>query len=171
VIRSTAPDVVRLDVRMPKANGLDLLEYLEKQQSSPACILLTTFDEDDAVLRGIRLGARGYLLKDVTLELLTDAIRRVSTGETLFSPALTVRLIRELNPTSRRADLNPEESLTDRESEILRLMTGGYSNREIAVALDISEGTVKNHVSNILSKLGVRDRTRAVLKAIQHGYV
>ncbi len=96
---------------------------------------------------------------------------RVSTGETLFNPALTVRLIRELNPTSRRADLNPEESLTDRESEILRLMTGGYSNREIAEALDISEGTVKNHVSSILSKLGVRDRTRAVLKAIQHGYV
>jgi DNA-binding NarL/FixJ family response regulator len=116
VIRSTAPDVVRLDVRMPKANGLDLLEYLEKQQSSPACILLTTFDEDDAVLRGIRLGARGYLLKDVTLELLTEAIRRVSAGETLFNPALTVRLIRELNPISRRADLNPEETLADRES-------------------------------------------------------
>lgn len=171
VIRSTAPHVVLLDVRMPKANGLELLEYLEKQQSSPACILLTTFDDADAVLRGIRLGARGYLLKDVSLELLTEAIRRVSTGETLFSPALTVRLIRELNPTSRRADLNPEESLTDRESEILRLMTGGYSNREIAEAFDISEGTVKNHVSNILSKLGVRDRTRAVLKAIQHGYV
>jgi DNA-binding NarL/FixJ family response regulator len=171
VIRSTAPDVVLLDVRMPRAGGLDLLEYFEKQQSSPACILLTTFDDDNAVLRGIRLGARGYLLKDVTLEQLTEAIRRVSIGETLFSPALTVRLIRELNPTSRRAEPNPEEALTDRESEILRLMTGGYSNREIAEALDLSEGTVKNHVSNILSKLGVRDRTRAVLKAIQHGYL
>jgi DNA-binding NarL/FixJ family response regulator len=171
VIRGTAPDVVLLDVRMPRASGLDLLEYFEKQQCSPACILLTTFDDDDAVLRGIRLGARGYLLKDVTLEQLTEAIRRVSTGETLFSPALTVRLIRELNPTSQRAEPNPAEALTDRESEILRLMTGGYSNREIAEALDLSEGTVKNHVSNILSKLGVRDRTRAVLKAIQHGYL
>jgi len=110
-------------------------------------------------------------MKDVTLELLTEAIRRVSMGETLFNPALTVRLIRELNPTSQRAEPNPEEALTDRESEILRLMTGGYSNREIAEALDLSEGTVKNHVSNILSKLGVRDRTRAVLKAIQHGYL
>jgi len=90
---------------------------------------------------------------------------------TLFNPALTVRLIRELNPTSQRAEPNPEEALTDRESEILRLMTGGYSNREIAEALDLSEGTVKNHVSNIRSKLGVRDRTRAVLKAIQHGYL
>jgi len=76
-----------------------------------------------------------------------------------------------LNPTSKRAEVSPEESLTDREAEILRLMTGGYSNREIAEALDLSEGTVKNHVSNILSKLGVRDRTRAVLKAIQQGYL
>jgi DNA-binding NarL/FixJ family response regulator len=169
VIRKTSPDVVLLDVRMPRAGGLDLLEYLQRQSSSPPCILLTTFDDDDAVLRGIRLGARGYLLKDVTLERLTDAIHRVASGETLFNPALTVRLIRELNPSSRRTELNPEETLTDRESAILRLMTGGYSNREIAEALDISEGTVKNHVSNILSKLGVHDRTRAVLKAIQHG--
>jgi DNA-binding NarL/FixJ family response regulator len=169
VIRKTLPDVVLLDVRMPRAGGLDLLEYLQKQSSSPACILLTTFDDDDAVLRGIRLGARGYLLKDVTLERLTDAIHRVSAGETLFNPALTVRLIRELNPSSQRTELNPEETLTDRESAILRLMTGGYSNREIAEALEISEGTVKNHVSNILAKLGVHDRTRAVLKAIQHG--
>jgi DNA-binding NarL/FixJ family response regulator len=169
VIRRTSPDVALLDVRMPRAGGLDLLEYLQKQPFSPACILLTTFDDDDAVLRGIRLGARGYLLKDVTLERLTDAIHRVASGETLFNPALTVRLIRELNPSSQRTELNPEETLTDRESAILRLMTGGYSNREIADALDISEGTVKNHVSNILSKLGVHDRTRAVLKAIQHG--
>jgi DNA-binding NarL/FixJ family response regulator len=169
VIRETTPNVVLLDVRMPRASGLDLLEYLQKQSSSPACILLTTFDDDDAVLRGIRLGARGYLLKDVTLERLTDAIHRVSAGETLFNPGLTVRLIRELNPSSQRAELGPEETLTDREAAILRLMTGGYSNREIAEALEISEGTVKNHVSNILSKLGVHDRTRAVLKAIQQG--
>lgn len=171
VIRRTAPDVVLLDVRMPRASGLDLLEYLQKQPSSPPCILLTTFDDDDAVLRGIRLGARGYLLKDVTLQAVTEAIHKVFAGETLFSPGLTVRLIRELNPTSKRAEVSPEESLTDREAEILRLMTGGYSNREIAEALDLSEGTVKNHVSNILSKLGVRDRTRAVLKAIQQGYL
>ena len=156
---------------MPRASGLDLLEYLQRRPSSPPCILLTTFDDDDAVLRGIRLGARGYLLKDVTLQAVTEAIHKVFAGETLFSPALTVRLIRELNPTSKRAEVSPEESLTDREAEILRLMTGGYSNREIAEALDLSEGTVKNHVSNILSKLGVRDRTRAVLKAIQQGYL
>jgi DNA-binding NarL/FixJ family response regulator len=171
LIRKTTPDVVLLDVRMPQASGLDLLGYLQNQQSSPACILLTTFDDDDALLQGIRLGARGYLLKDVTLEVLTDAIRRVSRGETLFNPALTVRLIREMDPNSQRAPSTCEEMLTDRESEILRLMTGGYSNREIAEALGISEGTVKNHVSNILSKLGVRDRTRAVLKAVRHGYL
>ncbi len=171
VIRKTTPDVVLLDVRMPRASGLDLLEYLQNQRSSPACILLTTFDDDDTVLQGIRLGARGYLLKDVTLEILTDAIRRVSRGETLFNPALTVRLIRQMNPNSQRAPSTGEETLTDRESEVLRLMTGGYSNREMAEALGISEGTVKNHVSNILSKLGVRDRTRAVLKAVQQGYL
>jgi RNA polymerase sigma factor (sigma-70 family) len=171
LIRKTTPDVVLLDVRMPQASGLDLLEYLQNQQSSPACILLTTFDDNDALLQGIRLGARGYLLKDVTLEVLTDAIRRVSRGETLFNPTLTVRLLREMNPNSQRAPSTAAEKLTDRESEILRLMSGGYSNREIAEALGISEGTVKNHVSNILSKLGVRDRTRAVLKAVQQGYL
>jgi DNA-binding NarL/FixJ family response regulator len=171
VIRKTTPDVVLLDVRMPRASGLDLLEYLHDQRSSPACILLTTFDDDDTVLQGIRLGARGYLLKDVTLELLTDSIRRVSRGETLFNPALTVRLIREMNPNSQKPPSTGEEMLTDRESEVLRLMTGGYSNREMAEALGISEGTVKNHVSNILSKLGVRDRTRAVLKAVRQGYL
>jgi RNA polymerase sigma factor (sigma-70 family) len=171
LIRKTTPDVVLLDVRMPQASGLDLLEYLQNQQSSPACILLTTFDDNDALLQGIRLGARGYLLKDVTLEVLTDAIRRVSRGETLFNPTLTVRLLREMNPNSQRAPSTAAEKLTDRESEILRLMSGGYSNREIAEALGISEGTVKNHVSNILSKLGVRDPTRAVLKAVQQGYL
>lgn len=171
MIRASSPDVVLLDVRMPKAGGLDVLEYLQSQAASPACILLTTFDDDEAVLRGIRLGARGYLLKDVTLERLAEAIRRVAAGETLFSPALTMRLIRELNPSAHRVEEHAQETLTERESEILRLMTGGYSNREIAEALAISEGTVKNHVSNILSKLGVRDRTRAVLKAIQQGYL
>ncbi len=171
LILRTAPDVVLLDVRMPRADGLDLLESFRNTENPPSCILLTTFDDDDVVLQGIHLGAKGYLLKDVTLERLTDAIRRVAAGETMFSPVLTLRLIRELNPTSKRSKGVTEEPLTDREEEVLRLMTGGYSNREIAEALVISEGTVKNYVSSILSKLGVRDRTRAVLKAIEHGYL
>lgn len=171
LILRTSPDVVLLDVRMPRASGLEVLQSFQSSANMPPCILLTTFDDDQVVLQGINLGAKGYLLKDVTLERLTDAIRRVAVGETIFSPTLTLRLVRELNPTLKRAGHNTDEALTDREEEVLRLMTGGYTNREIADALAISEGTVKNYVSSILSKLGVRDRTRAVLKAIQEGYL
>ncbi len=171
LILRTSPDVVLLDVRMPRASGLEVLQSLQSGSNMPPCILLTTFDDDQVVLKGINLGAKGYLLKDVTLERLTDAIRRVAAGETIFSPTLTLRLVRELNPTLKRASYDSNEALTDREEEVLRLMTGGYTNREIADALAISEGTVKNYVSGILSKLGVRDRTRAVLKAIQEGYL
>jgi DNA-binding NarL/FixJ family response regulator len=125
-----------------------------------------------ALLNGIRLGARGYLLKDVSLAKLTEAIRLVAGGGTMINPVVTERLLRGLKNSPLSASLDyGEEHLTLRETEILRLMTGGYSNREIASALELSEGTVKNHVSNILGKLGVRDRTRAVLKAIEKGYV
>lgn len=171
LILRTSPDVVLLDVRMPRASGLEVLQSFQNDTNMPPCILLTTFDDDQVVLEGINLGAKGYLLKDVTLERLADAIRRVASGETIFSPTLTLRLVRELNPTLKRASYTSDEALTAREEEVLRLMTGGYTNREIADALAISEGTVKNYVSSILSKLGVRDRTRAVLKAIQEGYL
>jgi DNA-binding NarL/FixJ family response regulator len=171
-LRAASPDVILLDVRMPKMTGIQFLEAIQDKPNMPPAILLTTFDDDVALLDGIRLGAKGYLLKDVSLEKLTEAIRLVASGGTMISPVVTERLIRGF----KTAPLTPapeytEEQLTERETEILRLMTGGYSNREIASALDLSEGTVKNHVSNILSKLGVRDRTRAVLKAIEKGYV
>ncbi len=171
-LRQSSPDVVLLDVRMPKMSGIEFLEYLQKAGDPTPTILLTTFDDDAALLNGIRLGAKGYLLKDVSLTKLTEAIRLVAGGGTMISPVVTERLRRGLKtaPHSRSADYD-EEELTPRETEILRLMTGGYSNREIASALTLSEGTVKNHVSNILGKLGVRDRTRAVLKAIEKGYV
>lgn len=171
-VREFSPDLVLLDVRMPKKSGIDVLRELHASPGAPPAILLTTFDDDAALLEGIRLGAKGYLLKDVSLQKLTDAIRTVAGGGTLISPAITEHLLQGLE----RAPLPPpddyaSESLTAREVEILRLMTGGYSNREIAGALTLSEGTVKNHVSNILSKLGVRDRTRAVLKGIEKGLV
>jgi DNA-binding NarL/FixJ family response regulator len=168
-LRSSSPDVILLDVRMPKMNGLEFLEMLRQAGDSTPAILLTTFDDDSALLNGIRLGARGYLLKDVSLAKLTEAIRLVASGGTMISPVVTERLLRGLKSTSVSNDY--DEEMTPRESEILSLMTGGYSNREIAIALKLSEGTVKNHVSNILGKLGVRDRTRAVLKAIEKGYV
>ncbi|HYS24352.1 MAG TPA: response regulator transcription factor [Vicinamibacterales bacterium] len=172
MIRRERPDVVLLDVRMPKAGGLDLLRDLRASGELPPTILLTTFDDDDALLEGVKAGARGYLLKDVSLEQLTGAIRAVAAGETLIRPAVTERVLRGLEHVRRDFDaLDPPDPLTKRETEILRLMAGGYSNREIADALGTAEGTIKNHASSILSKLGVRDRTRAVLKALERGYI
>jgi DNA-binding NarL/FixJ family response regulator len=172
MIRRERPDVVLLDVRMPKAGGLDLLRDLRASGELPPTILLTTFDDDDALLEGVKAGARGYLLKDVSLEQLTGAIRAVAAGETLIRPVVTERVLRGLEHVRRDFDaLDPPDPLTKREVEILRLMAGGYSNREIADALGTAEGTIKNHASSILSKLGVRDRTRAVLKALERGYI
>ena len=166
------PDVVLLDLRMPKKNGLDVLRELQAAGTLPPTILLTTFDDDEALLEAVKAGARGYLLKDVSLEQLTDAIRAVAGGGTIIRPALTERVLRGLEHVRRDFDaLNPPDPLTKREIEILRLMAGGYSNREIADALGTAEGTVKNQASSILSKLGVRDRTRAVLKALELGYI
>lgn len=170
VIRQCKPDVLLLDVRMPKMNGVELLRAMG--ESVPPTILLTTFDDDKALLEGIRLGAKGYLLKDVSFVRLTEAIREVAAGRTLINPVVTERLIHSLRKMPLQEDVDSiSETLTQRETEILRMMTGGYSNREIASAFDVSEGTVKNHVSNILAKLGVRDRTRAVLKAIEKGHI
>jgi DNA-binding NarL/FixJ family response regulator len=172
VIRRERPDAVLLDVRMPKRSGVDVLRELQAAGEQPPTILLTTFDDDDVLLEGVKAGARGYLLKDVTLEQLTEAIRTVAGGGTVIRPAVTERALRGLEHVRRDFDsLSPPDPLTRRELEILRLMAGGYSNKEIADALGTAEGTVKNHASNILSKLGVRDRTRAVLKALELGYI
>jgi DNA-binding NarL/FixJ family response regulator len=171
-VKVLSPDVILLDVRMPRIGGIEFLRLLQQAGKTIPTILLTTFDDDTALLNGIKLGAKGYLLKDVSLATLTDAIRLVARGGTMISPVVTERLVRGLkeSPSPPWAE-GGEEALTLRENQVLRLMTGGYSNREIANALELSEGTVKNHVSNILGKLGVRDRTRAVLKAIEKGYV
>ncbi len=161
-------DVVLLDMRMPGKSGLDVLQELSAAGTLPPTIILTTFDDDHMVLGGLRAGARGFLLKDVSLDQLVGAIRTVAEGGTLVQPALTERLMKGIeNLDNRFASLDQPDPLTERETEILRLMAGGYSNKEIARSLDVAEGTVKNHVSNILSKLGVRDRTRAVLKALE----
>ena len=172
VIRRERPDVVLLDIRMPKKSGLDLLREMHAAGDLPPTILLTTFDDDEALLDGVKAGARGYLLKDVSLEQLSEAIRAVAAGGTLIRPVVTERVMRGLEHVRRDFDaLSPPDPLTKREVEVLRLMAGGYSNREIADALGTAEGTVKNHASNVLSKLGVRDRTRAVLKALELGYI
>lgn len=172
MIQRVRPDVVLLDLRMPRKNGVEVLRDLRAAAALPPTIVLTTFDDDDALLEAVRAGARGYLLKDVSLEQLTDAIRVVAAGGSTIRPAVTERVLRGLEHVRRDFEaLSPPDPLTKREVEILRLMAGGYSNREIAGALRTAEGTVKNHASSILSKLGVRDRTRAVLKALELGYI
>jgi DNA-binding NarL/FixJ family response regulator len=171
-IKTCKPDVVLLDVRMPKKTGIEVLRALRALNTLPPTLLLTTFDDDAVVLDGVRAGARGFLLKDVTLDQLLTAIRELAAGGTLIKPAVTERIVRGLEAMPRDYPSHGiPDRLTERETEVLRLMAGGYSNREIADALAVSEGTVKNHVSNILSKIGVRDRTRAVLKAIELGCI
>ena len=158
------PDVLLLDVRMPRKSGVDVLRELAAAHALPPTLILTTFEDADVVIDGIRAGARGFMLKDVSYEQLIKAIRAVAAGETVFQPAITQRLLRAVSPSASHAG-----ELTEREREVVRLMAGGYSNKEIAHALGTAEGTIKNHVSSILAKLGARDRTRAVLKALESG--
>jgi len=172
IIPQVKPDVVLLDMYLPKRNGLEVLNELKQSESLPPTLILTTFDEDKFVIGALQAGAKGYLLKDVSLDQLTRAIRTLAGGGTLVHPAITQRLINNLGRI--RCDfpsMNTPEALSGREIEILRLVARGYNNREIAEALVIAEGTVKNYVSSILSKMGVRDRTRAVLKALESGYL
>src|SRR6266436_3027301 len=172
VIVQAKPDVVLLDMHLPKRNGLEVLKALKQSESLPPTLILTTFDEDKFVIGGLQAGAKGYLLKDVSLDQLTGAIRTLAGGGTLVHPAITQRLLNNLDrihcdfPSS-----DIPQPLSGREVEILRLVARGYNNREIADALAIAEGTVKNYISSILSKMGVRDRTRAVLKALEEGFL
>jgi len=165
--------VLLLDVRMPRVGGLEVLRRLKAQNRDLPVLVLTTFDDDDVVLEAVKLGAKGYLLKDVSLEQLLGAVRALASGGQQVQPAVTERVLQALRGSPSK--LEPEddllEPLTERELEVLRLMAGGYSNKEIAGAHSLSEGTVKNHVSSILGKLGVRDRTRAVLKALERALI
>src|SRR5262249_24703819 len=151
IVETTRPDVLLLDMRMPKADGLRVVTELAARDRLPATLVLTTFDDEEAALAIIVAGARGFLLKDVTLARLVDAVRVVAAGGTVLRPGLSERAekahadLRAAAPTS--AD---QGEMTTREREVLRLVAAGYSNREIARALFVAEGTVKNHVSNIL---------------------
>src|SRR3984893_2416583 len=172
VIRDSHPGVVLLDVRMPRKSGLDVLQALRESNELPPIIILTTFDDQTVVLEGIRRGAKGFLLKDVSLEQLVNAIRTLAAGGTLIQPAITERIVKIAEQAANNFPSSESpDPFTGREVEVLRLMTGGHSNPGIAEALHVAEGTIKNHVSNILSKMGVRDRTRAVLKALEQGYL
>ncbi|WP_240741737.1 response regulator transcription factor [Deinococcus sp. KSM4-11] len=165
LVPAVRPDVLLLDYRMPHLDGLGVLRALAAQGALPPTLILTTFDDDDLLIQGVEAGARGYLLKDVSLEVLLQAIRTVASGGRWLQPVSTER-VRGLDGA---APVRAEDhvTLTEREQEVLRLMAGGYSNREIAGLITTTEGTIKGYVSNILSKMGVRDRTRAVLRALE----
>ncbi|KAA3649770.1 MAG: DNA-binding response regulator [Proteobacteria bacterium] len=172
LIPELSPDVVLLDMRMPGMSGLDVLHELSKSNQLPPTIILTTFDDEELILAGVKAGAKGYLLKDVPLEELVDGIKQVAAGKTIVRPQITEKFMQHVEGLKNEfMSLERPDPLTNRETEILRLMAGGYSNKEIANSIFVAEGTVKNHVSNILSKLGVRDRTRAVLKALELGLI
>lgn len=170
ILSNHTPEVILLDLSMPKMNGIDTLKWMKSQSISIPVIVLTTFDDHEWVLQSIQEGAKGFLLKDVSLETLVDTIETVQQGNSHIQPAITERLLTSMSRNQQPEQTQSKtEQLTEKELEILRLMASGYSNKEIANALHKSEGTIKNHVSNILSKLGVRDRTRAVLLAIEKG--
>lgn len=171
VVQATQPDVVLLDLRMPQFDGIWTLEQLRQHQLDVPVLVLTTFDDDTLVLKALQAGARGYLLKDVTVEQLTHAVQTLADGGTLIAPSITDRLLRALGSSldAPTDDAPRVEELTDREHEVLRLMAEGYSNKVIAELLHMAEGTAKNHVSTILLKLHARDRTNAVLRALHQG--
>jgi DNA-binding NarL/FixJ family response regulator len=162
------PDVVLMDIRMPGMDGVASTRELSARYPSMAVIILTTFDDDEYIFEGLKAGARGYLLKDISSDEMAGAVRVVAAGGALIQPSITRRVVAEFSrmaaaPQSGQGLL--DEPLTEREMEVLKAIAAGMSNREIADQLYITEGTVKNHVSNLLGKLGVRDRTQAVLKA------
>lgn len=166
------PNVVLMDLQMPIVNGVAATRQLHAEQPDCRVIALTTFDEDEYVFECLRAGAVGYLLKDAPSETLFAAIRAAARGESFLQPSVTTRVIAEFTRLSEQPSASAAsliEPLSDRERDILRLIAKGSSNREIADELFITEGTVKNHVTNILGKLQVRDRTQAALKARELG--
>jgi DNA-binding NarL/FixJ family response regulator len=155
------PDVTLLDLRMPEMDGVDVIKEIRATEKSARIIVLTTFDGDEDIYRAIRAGAKGYLLKDITREALMDSIRRVHAGETCVPLHLIAKL----------TDRVSGETLSERELEVLRLMAKGKSNKEIASALFISEGTVKSHGKSIFAKMNVSSRTEAVTEATRRGFL
>ncbi len=174
--RELRPDVVLMDVRMPELDGIAATRELADPDGSsgPRILILTTFDLDEYVYDALRAGASGFLLKDVTAERLFDAVRVVAVGDALLAPTVTRRLISEfsrLRPSAARPAYGTFADLTPRETEVLRLVSAGLSNQEIAKHLVVTEETVKTHVSRILGKLGLRDRTQAVVIAYESGLI
>jgi DNA-binding NarL/FixJ family response regulator len=165
-----APDVVLMDVRMPRVSGIEATRRLAEALPTTKIIMLTVSDEEDDLYEAIKAGATGYLLKEISIEEVADAVRAVTQGQTLISPSMASKLIAEFTNLAKRATDRqqvPVPRLTDRELDVLRLVAQGITNREIAEQLFIAENTVKNHVRNILEKLHLHSRMEAVLYAVR----
>ena len=166
------PDVVLMDIRMPGIDGVEATRRIMTQWPQANVIILTTFDDDSYIFEGLRAGAQGYLLKDISGEELAQAIRKVAAGGALIEPSVARKVIAEfarLEPAKRDVNDGLVEPLSERELDILKLLSQGLNNKQIAVRLHLAGGTVKNYVSNILNKLGVTDRTQAALRGKELG--
>jgi DNA-binding NarL/FixJ family response regulator len=166
------PDVILMDLQMPMMDGAAATRKLKDRQPDTRVIILTTFDDDESVFEALRAGAVGYLLKDTPSTRLLDAIRLTARGESFLEPSIAAKVVAEFSRLSPRpAPDSPAGSLSEREVEVMRLIARGASNREIASELVIAEGTVKNHITNILAKLEASDRTEAAMKARDRGLI
>lgn len=163
------PDVVLMDIRMPGMNGVEATAKIRAALPETRVLILTTFDDDAMVIDALQEGAAGYLTKDLSAEEIADAIRKVCRGGVVMPPPIAAKVVAELARRPVRAGGEAPQMLTERERDVLRLLGAGYSNREIGELLHITEGTAKNHVSSVIEKLGLRDRTQAALWAVRHG--
>jgi NarL family two-component system response regulator YdfI len=169
LIPDLAPDVVLMDLQMPGMDGVTAISYLRSEHPEIAIVILTTFNEDELMLRGLQAGARGYLLKDTDRRMLLDTIAAAARGKTLLKPEILSRVLALQQAQNAPVPINQETNLTDRELEVLRAVALGGRNKEIAFELGVSERTVKAHLTNIYSKLGVDSRAAAVAIATQRG--
>lgn len=167
------PDVILMDLQMPRVDGLTAIAQIRAQQPDIAIVILTTYNEDDRMIRGLRAGARGYLLKDTDRETLLNTIRAAARGETLLKPQIMARVLAHADsvaaPVSARTPISTE--LTEREIQVLQLLVRGAQNKEIAAHLNITERTVKAHLASIFNRLGVNSRTEAAAVAVRLGLV